>query len=134
MLDGFPAFARRTNDRMVNWLMSLSIGHMPQPLQSSLKRLYESMGVTRFSDFRRKMAAFRFEEVERITCPVLCMISEGEGASAAAEGRQVFERLPNPQKKLVSFSAAQGADVHCQLNNLILSVSSMADWLDEIWQ
>jgi hypothetical protein len=51
-----------------------------------------------------------------------------------AEGGQVFERLPHPQKKLVSFSAAQGADIHCQLNNLVLAVSHTADWLDEIWQ
>ncbi|HVN55957.1 MAG TPA: alpha/beta fold hydrolase [Anaerolineaceae bacterium] len=134
MLDGFPAFATRTSDRMVNWLMSSSIGFMSGPLQASLKRLYESMGVSQFSDFRRKMAGFRFEEIERIACPTLCLISEGEGASAVAEGRQVFERLPHPQKKLVIFSAAQGADIHCQLNNLVLSVSHIVDWLDEIWQ
>jgi esterase/lipase len=134
MLDGFPTFARRSNDRLVDWLMSHSIGFMPQPLQASLTRLYEAMGVNCFSDFRRKMAEYRFEEVERIACPVLCLVSEGEGASACAEGRQVFERLPNLQKKLVGFSAAQGAEIHCQLNNLVLSVSSIADWLDEIWQ
>jgi hypothetical protein len=45
----------------------------------------------------------------------------------------VFERLPHPKKKLVTFSAVQGAEIHCQFNNLILAVSYIADWLDEIW-
>ena len=133
MLAGFPAFATRTGDHMADWFMRQGTRYTPQPLQASLKRLYESMGVSRFSDFRRKMAQFRFEEVERIACPVLCLISEGEGASALAEGRQVFERLSHPKKKLVTFSAAQGADIHCQFNNLVLAVSHIADWLDEIW-
>jgi len=134
MLDGFPSFATRTSDRVANLLMDNSIGFMSHPLQASLKRLYESMRVTRFSDFRREMARYRFDEIEKITCPVLCMISDGEGISAVNESRRVYERLSNPQKSMATFSAAEGADVHCQLNNLAVSVCKMADWLDEIWQ
>jgi pimeloyl-ACP methyl ester carboxylesterase len=133
MLDGFPGFATRTGDRMANWLMGHSMGYTPQPLQASLKRLYESMRVSRFSDFRREMAKYRFDDVERIACPTLGLVSAGEGASAVAEGRQVLERLPNPCKKLVYFTAEQGADVHCQLNNPAAAVGAMADWLDELW-
>jgi hypothetical protein len=54
--------------------------------------------------------------------------------SAVAEGRQVFGHLPHPQKKMVIFNATQGAEIHCQLNNLVLAVSHIADWLDEIWR
>jgi pimeloyl-ACP methyl ester carboxylesterase len=134
MLDGFPAFATQTGDRTADLLMDNSIHLMPQPLQASLKRLYESMRVEHFSDFRREMARYRFDEVEKIACPVLCMVSAGEGISAVREGQEVFERVPNPKKKLVNFSAAEGAEIHCQLNNMALSVIVMADWLDEIWQ
>jgi pimeloyl-ACP methyl ester carboxylesterase len=134
MLDGFPRFATHSGDRTVNWLMSQSIGYMSRPLEASLKRLYESMAVSRFSDFRSKMATFCFKEVERIQCPTLCLVSEGEGVSAVAEGQEVYHRLPNPQKKLVLFRAAGGADIHCQLNNLVASNNAIADWLDAIWQ
>jgi pimeloyl-ACP methyl ester carboxylesterase len=133
MLDGFPGFAARGSDWMAN-LLDQSIIFMGNPLQASLDRLYESMGVNHFSDFRREMAKYRFDEVDRITCPVLCMVSEGEGASAVAEGRMVYEKAPNPLNRLVSFSSIQGADVHCQLNNLAISVSAIADWLDDIWK
>jgi pimeloyl-ACP methyl ester carboxylesterase len=134
MLDGFPPFATQMNDRMIDWLMTNAIQYQPQPLQASLKRLYEAMGVTHFSDFRRRMAEYRFDNIEQIPCPVLCLISEGEGINGMSEALGVFERLPNPQKAFVSFGAEQGADIHCQFNNLALAVETMADWLDEIWK
>jgi pimeloyl-ACP methyl ester carboxylesterase len=134
MLDGFPGFATKTSDRMANLLMDDTIQYGPQPLQASLKHLYESMRVSHFSDFRREMAKYRFTEVEKITCPVLCMVSDGEGISAVIEGHEVFDRVPDPKKKIVNFSAIDGADIHCQLNNQSNAVSEMADWLDEIWK
>jgi pimeloyl-ACP methyl ester carboxylesterase len=134
MLDGFPGFATKTSDRIANLLMDGSIQYGPQPLQASLKHLYESMRISHFSDFRREMAKYRFTEVEKITCPVLCMVSDGEGISAVNEGREVYKRVPNPKKKIVNFSAIDGADIHCQLNNQSNAVNEMADWLDEIWK
>jgi len=132
ILDGFPMFVMRANERLADKIMS-NMTFTPQTLQASLKRLYESMRVSVFSDFRRQMANYQFSEIEKITCPVLCMVSEGEGQSSVAESRLTYEKLTNPQKKLLSFGPDTGADLHCQFNNLLLSVNSMADWLDGIW-
>ncbi|MBN1317924.1 MAG: hypothetical protein JXA42_20735 [Anaerolineales bacterium] len=70
-------------------------------------------------------------DVERITCPVLCMVGEGEHESFQWQARTVYERLNSP-KMLRVFELDEGADAHCQANNFPLATQVMFDWFDEI--
>ncbi len=68
-----------------------------------------------------------------ITCPVLCLAGEGEAKITLDVARECYAQLPNPQKKLVIFTKAQGGEAHCQVNNLPLPNGVMFDWLEEVF-
>lgn len=68
-----------------------------------------------------------------IACPALVLISEGEGTELKRQARAVYENLRRraPGTELIEFTAAEGADGHCQLNNLRLLHARLFRWLDE---
>lgn len=70
---------------------------------------------------------------DEVSCPALVLVSEGEGAELKRQARLVYESLRRraPGTELVEFTAAEGADGHCQLNNLRLLHARLFRWLDE---
>ena len=71
-------------------------------------------------------------DVSRITCPVLCMVGEGEHESFQWQARTAYERLGVPGKTLRVFAVDEGADAHTQSNNFPLATQVVFDWFDEI--
>ncbi len=71
-------------------------------------------------------------DVHQITCPVLCMVGEGEHVSFQWQARTAYERLAAPGKTLRVFTLHEGADAHCQANNFPLATQVVFDWFDEI--
>jgi pimeloyl-ACP methyl ester carboxylesterase len=69
-------------------------------------------------------------EPEKIHCPTLSLASEGEAPMFLKQAREVYDALKVP-KKLHIFSIEEGADAHCQVNNLPLMQEVVYDWLDE---
>jgi len=69
-------------------------------------------------------------EPEKIYCPTLCLASEGEAPTFLTQAHEFYEALKVP-KKLHIFSAEEGTDAHCQVNNLALMQKVVYDWLDE---
>ena len=69
-------------------------------------------------------------EPEKIHCPTLCLASEGEAPMFLKQAREVYDALKVP-KKLHIFSIEEGADAHCQVNNVTLMQEVVYDWLDE---
>jgi len=69
-------------------------------------------------------------EPEKIHCPTLCLASEGEAPMFLTQAHEVYDALKVP-KKLHVFSIEEGADAHCQVNNLTLMQEVVYDWLDE---
>ena len=70
---------------------------------------------------------------ERITCPTLvCEAADdvffGEGGQES-EPRRLFAHL-TCAKTLLSFTAAEGADAHCQAGAQRLAMGRILDWLD----
>lgn len=68
----------------------------------------------------------------QITCPALLLAGEGEAPVTLDITRACYAQLPNPKKKMVIFTQAQGGALHCQVNNLALPNQVMFDWLDEV--
>ncbi len=66
--------------------------------------------------------------VERISCPTLVTASEGDPLSAQAT--TLYEALRCP-KKLLRFSAAEGAGGHCEALGRTRYHQRVFDWLDE---
>lgn len=83
-------------------------------------------GIHAFLDALRPMVV----EPERIGCPTLCLVSEGEGAGFQRQAREVYDALRGP-KAFRMLTAEEGAEAHCQLNNFRQMQAVIFDWLDE---
>lgn len=66
--------------------------------------------------------------VERIRCPMFVADPEGEHFWPG-QSQQLYDALRSP-KLLVPFTAAEGADLHCEPKNPGLRAQRMFDWLD----
>lgn len=75
-------------------------------------------------------------DYQKIQCPCLFIMGEGEGAELQHQTRVIFEALKskNSQTKLQIFEAESGADAHCQVNNLRLAHNVVFDWLDTLFE
>jgi hypothetical protein len=67
--------------------------------------------------------------VDRISTPMLITDPEGE-QFWPGQSRRLYQALPGP-KQLVGFSAAEGADRHCEPMARSLLEQRLFDWLDE---
>ena len=63
-----------------------------------------------------------------IRCPMLICDPEGEGFWPG-QSQQLYDALPGP-KTLVTFTAAEGADLHCEPKAPGLRAQRIFDWLD----
>jgi len=75
----------------------------------------------------------KVDDVSRITCPMLCLVSTGEVAERIRQTRKIYELLSNPKSALHIFTEEEGADAHNQANNLSLLHEIVFDWLDEVY-
>jgi hypothetical protein len=66
---------------------------------------------------------------DRIIAPMLITDPEGE-QFWPGQSRRLYQALPGP-KQLVRFSAAEGADRHCEPMARSLLEQRLFDWLDE---
>jgi hypothetical protein len=66
---------------------------------------------------------------DKIRCPMLVTDPENE-QFWPGQSRQLYDALTSP-KELVSFTAAEGADSHCEPKALGLRNQRIFDWLDE---
>lgn len=67
-----------------------------------------------------------------ITCPSLFLVSEGEAAELKHQTQIIADDMRSRQVDVTvrAFTASEGADAHCQVNNLRLAHQVLFDWLD----
>lgn len=70
-------------------------------------------------------------DVEAIRCPAF--VSYGEGDFAQATTEALFERLPNPNKRLVVYRDASGSGGHCEGLGPTRYFSDLYGWLRDLW-
>ncbi len=70
-------------------------------------------------------------DLANIKCPSLALVGEGEGANPIAQAEKFTKLVGGTAEKYI-FTAAQGADGHCQNANPAFSAAVSMDWLDEI--
>jgi hypothetical protein len=88
-----------------------------------------AMGAATVGDFLRKQLTFTLEGVAGdINCPTL--LTEGEG-DFAAQGEMLFENL-KCERRLTTFSEAEGAGGHCEGLGSTLFEGYAFDWIDRI--
>lgn len=70
-------------------------------------------------------------DVEDIRCPAF--VSYGEGDFAQATTEAFFQRLPNPNKRLVVYRDAAGSGGHCEGMGPAPYFSDIYGWLRDLW-
>ncbi len=86
-------------------------------------------GVDTLRDYFASAELFTMRgRVEHISCPTL--ITQAENDMLAAGAGAFFDALTCP-KTLLRFTAAEGADGHCEMGNRSLLNGRVLDWLDE---
>ncbi|MBU0960760.1 MAG: prolyl oligopeptidase family serine peptidase [Proteobacteria bacterium] len=112
---------------------------IPNEFMNEQMKLMSANLITRFGKGSMKktfafMHDFRVEddELKQITCPSLALVGEGEGGEPARQ-LEIFCRETGGHTDTHYFTAAQGADSHCQVGNLSYSSGIMLDWLDELF-
>jgi hypothetical protein len=83
---------------------------------------------SRFDLYQEVMTYKLGDEVKNITTPVLITSPEGE-QFWPGQSQQLYDRLPG-KKTLVEFTAAEGADRHCEPLAPALRNARIFDWLD----
>jgi alpha-beta hydrolase superfamily lysophospholipase len=103
----------------------------PRTMKLSFKSACRRFGVTTLAGWLARLKDFNAEaNLAAIRCPTLAMMGAGEGAEALAQFERYAATVSGPVTKRI-FTAAEGADMHCQLGNLPLSCAVVFDWLDE---
>jgi alpha-beta hydrolase superfamily lysophospholipase len=107
-----------SNDRKLRW--------------SIMQRGFWVLGASDLRDFFAKAEAYTMEgRAEGIRCPTLFTMAESDPLAASAE--PFFEAVQAP-KTLLRFTAAEGADDHCEMFNRSLLNRRTLDWLDDTFE
>lgn len=92
------------------------------------------------SDFKAAMNAVLMQakavDYRKILCPSLFLVGEGEDSELRRQAKFLYEEMRKGGVAvcLKEFSVADGADAHCQVNNLRLAHLVVFDWLDKVFQ
>ncbi len=72
---------------------------------------------------------------KQINCPSLFLVSEGEAQELKRQTQEIYQNFcqRGVNVTLREFNAEQGADGHCQVNNLKLAHLILFNWLDQIF-
>ncbi|NUB13804.1 alpha/beta fold hydrolase [Azospirillum brasilense] len=113
VIDRMDAFIR--SHRQLNWKV--------------VQRGFWVHGVTDLRSYLASAELFTMRgRAQLIACPTLITQAEGDALSAGAGA--FFEALTGP-KTLMRFTAAEGADGHCEMGNRSLLNLRVLDWLDD---
>ncbi|MBL8581100.1 MAG: alpha/beta fold hydrolase [Rhizobiaceae bacterium] len=98
---------------------------------SIIQRGFWVHGVDSLQGFLHAVEPFTMEgRAELIRCPTLLTAAEDDPLSSTAQ--HFYEALRCP-KKLIRFTAAEGAGDHCEMMNRSLLNRRVFDWLDDIF-
>jgi alpha-beta hydrolase superfamily lysophospholipase/uncharacterized protein YukE len=125
--------------RAPSWLVNLVTkvaGSVNKSADLSLKKYAWQFGT---SDFTEAVGRVRAEALrvpaESITCPALFLVGDSEAAELKRQTAELHDALARLGRDVTihHFSVQDGADAHCQVNNLRLAHLVVFDWLDRVF-
>ena len=120
---------------LLNTFMRLA-GSLNESAEINLKKYAWQFGTTDFkSAVEAVFAQAKIVDYAGIHLPALFLMSEGEAPELKRQALEIYQdfRQRGVDVMLREFSAAEGADAHCQLNNLRLAHVVIFDWLDRVF-
>lgn len=120
---------------MLNTFMRLA-GSLNESADINLKKYAWQFGTTDFkSAVKAVFAQAKVVDYTGIHSPSLFLMSEGEAPELKRQTLELYKDFHQRgvDVTLREFTAAEGADGHCQLNNLRLAHLVIFDWLDRVF-
>ena len=112
-------------------------GLLNESAEINLKKYAWQFGTTDFkSAVERVLTDAKVVDYARIHSPSLFLISEGEAPELKRQTLEIYKDFcqRGVDVTLREFTAAEGADGHCQVNNLRLAHFVIFDWLDRVFE
>lgn len=128
--------ALKTPGWALNAFMRL-VGAFNESANISLDKYAWQFGTTDFkSAVESVFALAKPVDYSGFNIPCLFLMSEGEGEELKRQTRELYDHFHQRgvDVTLREFCAAEGADGHCQLNNLRLAHLVVFDWLDRVFE
>jgi pimeloyl-ACP methyl ester carboxylesterase len=129
LLDAMPIVLRRAPRPLFDTVMRLGNLFSRTQLIAYEKFFEWQVGAESFADAMDKFRPWKVD-VERISCPVLCMLGKGEQQTFKKQTYACYAALRSP-KALRVFTEEEGADAHSQANNQRLAHQVVFDYFDE---
>ena len=121
---------------LLNTFMRLA-GSLNESAEINLKKYAWQFGTTDFkSAVEAVFAQAKVVDYARIQAPSLFLMSEGKALELKRQSLEIYKDFcqRGVDVTLREFTAAEGADSHCQVNNLRLAHLVIFDWLDHIFE
>jgi pimeloyl-ACP methyl ester carboxylesterase len=127
--------ALKTPGWLMNTILRLS-GSVNQSAEISLGKYAWQFGTSNFKTaIDQVLIQANIVDFHTIFCPSLFLISEGEAPELQRQAHEMYEDFVKRgvNVNLQEFTASQGADGHCELNNLRFAHMVIFDWLDNLF-
>jgi len=104
---------------------------LPAQMVWGIAAVCRRFGVGSLHEWLERLDGFRLgDAVEDIACPSLALAGDAEGAEVTRQLQEFAGRVSGPVT-VRTFGVDDGADAHCQANNLRLCAQVVYDWLDD---
>ena len=122
------------------WILNLAMrltGSVNESAEINLNKYAWSFGS---NDFKSGVALIineaKLVNHAAIQCPSLFLVSEGEAPELKRQTLELYDHFKQRGLDVTrrEFTATEGADGHCELNNLRLLHLEVFDWLDRVFQ
>ncbi|MGV9801011.1 alpha/beta hydrolase family protein [Mycobacterium sp. NPDC003449] len=105
---------------------------LPTNLKWLLSNAVWTFGTDRGDELRSMTSGYTMAGIaDRITCPTLVCDGEEDEFATTGQAQQLYDAL-TCDKELIVFTAAEGAQSHCQMGALTLFHQRAFDWLDDV--
>ena len=116
--------------------MTKVAGSVNKSADISLKKYAWQFGTNEFTDAVQRVRAEALRvTAESITCPALFLVGDSEATELKRQTTELHDALARLGRDVTlhKFSIQDGADAHCQVNNLRLAHLVIFDWLDKVF-
>jgi pimeloyl-ACP methyl ester carboxylesterase len=111
------------------------LAFLDKPASVGVEKYFWQTGLDNYADILEKLVSKMAVDVETVGCPVLAICGTGESEEIKRQSREFFDKLKTKfsQTKYIEYSAQDGADAHCQVNNFQLAHQELFDWFEGVF-
>jgi hypothetical protein len=105
---------------------------LPAQMLWGIAAVCRRFGVASRQEWKARLEAYRLgPTLSALACPVLALVGLREGPEVLRQADEFTAGVSGPVTSY-RFSVDDGADAHCQANNLRLAAGVVYDWLDDL--